>query len=107
MITRTRTPRILAGLMSLALVAAACGSDDETVTTDPPAVAETTAEAMDDEAMDDEAMSDEAMDDEAMSDEAMDDEAMSDEAMDDEACLLYTSPSPRDWIWHRVCRLLL
>ena len=84
--------RALIALLAIALIAAACGNDtniEPTVTGDAPSES--------DEAMEDEE-SDEAMEDEAMEDEESD-EAMEDEAMEDEesgACLLYTSPSPRD-----------
>ena len=84
--------KLIALLMALGLVAAACGSDDIAETADAAVaqvedVVEGEDEAMEDdeEAMEDE---EEAMEDdeEAMEDEAMEDEAMEDdeEAMEDE-----------------------
>lgn len=72
---RSKLARLLALLMALSLIAAACGSDDE-------AAEETDAGSSEEESSDDEAMEDEeeAMEDEE-SDEAMEDE---EEAMEDE-----------------------
>ncbi len=83
-----RKHQIVALLMALGLIAAACGSD---VTDTAAAVQAEVEEVVDgeDEAMEDdeEAMEDdeEAMEDEAMEDdeEAMEDEAMEDDAMED------------------------
>ena len=95
-----RKHQIVALLMALGLIAAACGSDvtdtaaavqaevEEVVDGEDEAM-EDDEEAMEDdeEAMEDEAMEDdeEAMEDEAMEDdeEAMEDEAMEDDAMED------------------------
>jgi spondin N len=55
------TPRILAGAMALAMLAAACGSDDE-----PDAQTEPAGEMVDDEMVDDEMVDDEMVDDEMM-----------------------------------------
>ena len=69
--------RLLAALMALGLIAAACGSTTDTVTDAAQDVAEEVSgeeEAREDEALEDEAMEDEAMEDEAMEDEdAMED----------------------------------
>ncbi|MEM7339000.1 MAG: anti-sigma factor [Actinomycetota bacterium] len=72
--------RLTALLLGLALVAAACGSDDGDAAAEADA---TTDEAAmeDDEAMEDE----EAMEDDAMEDDAMEDDAMEDDAMEDDA----------------------
>ena len=88
-----RKHKIIALMMALGLIAAACGSDvEETVDAAAAQVEEVVEgedEAMEDdeEAMEDEAMEDdeEAMEDEAMEDdeEAMEDEAMEDDAMED------------------------
>ena len=67
---------------TIALTAAACGSDDPEVTVeDEPVV----TDAMEDDAMEDDAMEDDAMEDDAMEDDAMEDDAMEDDAMEDDA----------------------
>ena len=58
-----QTPTAIAAIASLALVAAACGSDAEDATTTDAAPVET--DAVTDDAMDDDAMDDDAMDDAA------------------------------------------
>jgi len=90
--------RLLALLLALALVAAACGSssDGESADVDDGGSALSTdndagddgddAMADEDDAMEDDAMADEddAMEDDAMEDDAMEDDAMEDDAMEDE-----------------------
>jgi len=93
----TKLARLLAVFLSLALVAAACGSDGvaDTVSGAADAVTEAAEDAgdaasdtaeevtSDDDAMDGDAMDDDAMDDDAMDDDAMDDDAMGDMLADD------------------------
>jgi len=81
---RKQTPKFVAAAASLALVAAACGSDsNDAAETADDAVAEVEEEV--DDAMEDDAMEDDAMEDDAMEDDAMEDDAMEDDAMEDDA----------------------
>ncbi len=66
---------------TIALTAAACGSDDVDVVEDDTM----TTEAMEDDTMTTEAMEDDTMTTEAMEDEAMEDDTMTTEAMEDGA----------------------
>ncbi len=67
--------RLLAALFALALVASACGSDDDSASDDTSATTAAAAESED--AMEDDAMEEEAMEEEAMEEEAMEDESHS------------------------------
>ncbi|MEM1333118.1 MAG: fasciclin domain-containing protein [Actinomycetota bacterium] len=81
----SRTSLVALGA-TLALVGAACGSDDDAETTPVATEDETDSSSSasePDDAMDDDAMDDEPMDDDAMDDDAMDDDAMDDDAMDE------------------------
>ena len=76
-----RSKKLIAFAATGALVLAACGSDDDSGSTETTAAGEETDTT---EAMDDETATTEAMDDETATTEAMDDETATTEAMDDE-----------------------
>ncbi len=72
-----RNPLLLV-LLALAMIAAACGSDDASETEAGSDAAET-EESADSDASEDEAMEEEEHDDDAMEDDAMEDDAMSED----------------------------
>ncbi len=84
---RHRWLRLLAILFAFALIAAACGDDDDTTTADDTAADDSAADdsAADDSAADDSAADDSAADDSAADDGAADDAAADDSAADDGA----------------------
>jgi len=102
---RSRTVRVLAPVMALGLVAAACGSDDpvsDAVDSAEDAVDDAADDAADAVDGDDDAMDDDAMDDDAMDDDAMGDSEWGGEAVDGvysiaEGVSVDVSDCPSDW----------
>ena len=92
MIARKNSRRVLALAATVAMTAAACGSDsndaevvDEPVTTEAMEEEPVVTDAMEEDAMEEDAMEEDAMEEDAMEEDAMEEDAMEEDAMEEDA----------------------